>query len=193
MGGRLDLIARRGLCRRCDVVLDVYNSTAATLRKGKGACRECKQAESAEWREKRPDSVRAAHTRYQMDKANNPERLAKNRDYRGTIKGRLSYFKCVTRQEDVPDTDILRNEHFYTELIKDNECHYCLGPLAKTGIGLDRMDSNQAHLCFNVVPCCWYCNTLKMHNTSYEEMWLLVPGLREIRRRREEKRWQQSQ
>lgn len=113
--------------------------------------------------------------------------------YHRTFKGRFLVLKSKTKKENNPSTDLLNNLNFYTEIIRDNECHYCLGPLGKTSHALDRMDNNIGHLCFNVVPCCKSCNQKKMNDTSYEEMMLLVPALREIRKRREEKRWQQSQ
>jgi hypothetical protein len=46
-------------------------------------------------------------------------------------------------------------------------CHYCGGPLAPTGYGLDRKDPLGAYTLLNVVPCCQACNRRKK-NQPYE-------------------------
>lgn len=98
-------------------------------------------------------------------------------------RGGRSTFSLGT--EGVPKDDLIWNPHFYAELIRDLTCHYCLGLIGKWGHGLDRMDNSKPHLASNVVPCCGFCNSLKGDKVSYEEMMLLIPGLREIRLRRD--------
>lgn len=89
------------------------------------------------------------------------------------------------RVEKIPETDLIWNLNFYAQLVLDNMCHYCGGPLPPIGHGLDRPDSSKGHFCYNVIPCCGSCNGLKGHVISYEEMMILKPGLTEIRKRRE--------
>lgn len=87
--------------------------------------------------------------------------------------------------EGVPQTDLLWNLHFYTELVRDLICHYCGGLMGKFGHGLDRIDNSRPHEAANVVPCCGFCNKLRSNKLSYEEMLLLSDGLAEIRFQRD--------
>ena len=93
---------------------------------------------------------------------------------------RYTYLK----KEGTPETDPLHRLNFYSALVQDARCHYCDGKLNETGCGLDAMDNSISHTCYNVVPCCWDCNQLKGARFSYEEMMLLSPGLRQIKRAR---------
>jgi len=49
-------------------------------------------------------------------------------------------------------------------------CHYCAGPLPKSGVGLDRKDNKGAYDTGNVVPCCTACNLSRNTLCSPEEM-----------------------
>lgn len=64
-------------------------------------------------------------------------------------------------------------------------CHYCGGPLAPTGGGLDRMDNEGTYSIDNVVPCCRGCNTVKGERFTYDEMLLLAPALQRIHQERQ--------
>lgn len=44
----------------------------------------------------------------------------------------------------------------------DNNCEYCGDKL--NGIGLDRIDSSRGYEIDNVVPCCRWCNIMKLDN-----------------------------
>jgi hypothetical protein len=99
-----------------------------------------------------------------------------------SFKGRHCGLRKTMRGDGVPKLDLLWNFNFYVALIQDLECHYCLGPLNRTGGGLDRVDNNLGHLCYNVVPCCRKCNSIKEDDILYEEMMTtLVPALRKLR------------
>jgi hypothetical protein len=87
-------------------------------------------------------------------------------------------------KESVPKTDPLWKLDFYWELVKDRLCHYCLGSLSPLGHNLDRTNNDLGHVCYNVVPCCRTCNRIKGHDVSYDEMMIIAPALREIRRLR---------
>lgn len=65
------------------------------------------------------------------------------------------------------ETDI--SLQLYTKLLS-RPCHYCRGPLNRTGTGLDRVDSNIGYMVSNVVPCCAACNQIKGANLSCTEM-----------------------
>jgi len=49
-------------------------------------------------------------------------------------------------------------------------CHYCGGPIAATGAGLDRKIAGGPYSIENVVPCCVHCNSVKGDNFTYEAM-----------------------
>jgi hypothetical protein len=102
-----------------------------------------------------------------------------------TPRGRYIQFRARhVSKEDIPKTDLIWSCNFYMEIIKDGICHYCNGPLNSSGHGLDRVDNSLGHFCYNVIPCCKHCNTIKGDHFSYDEMMKLVPVIREIRRLR---------
>ena len=74
-----------------------------------------------------------------------------------TTKGRYASCKGGARTRNIP-FEITFAE--YEAFILDAVCSYCLGPLPKSGGGLDRIDSSQGYTIDNVVPCCFTCNTM---------------------------------
>lgn len=96
-------------------------------------------------------------------------------------RGRYHRLKGFLKRDGTPLTDPLWNQNFYTALIQDALCVYCLGPLSPTGHALDRKNSEFGHEAWNVVPCCWTCNTTKSKYWGYEHMMLIAPKLRRIR------------
>lgn len=110
--------------------------------------------------------------------------LEQHKDYGRSIVGKHAELKKKLREERVSHSDLLWSINFYSALIEARICHYCLGPLDEAGCGLDRVVNELGHLSYNVVPCCGSCNRKKGYDTSYEEMMLLAPTLREIRKRR---------
>ena len=137
--------------------------------------------------------VRAAWTTEQRKHCNQ-----RQREYYATLSPEKRS-KCIQRQSEnskkltykhkrlyrylntdrVANSDPLWSFNFYCQIVVDNECHYCWGPLPLTGPGLDRIDSNERHFCYNVVPCCERCNSIKLDHLSYEQMMMLAPTLRE--------------
>lgn len=160
----------------------MYACKAAPRLKHVSYCRDCDNKRQRNLRKKNPEKTRATERRYRDKKPWIRAEIAKR--YFRTPRGRLATLRMCLNREGISQNDLLRNEHFYFELIRDNECHYCLGPLTPSGHALDRIDNNVGHVSFNIVPCCQDCNKKKLHNTSYEEMMLLAPALREIRKRR---------
>lgn len=119
------------------------------------------------WNKKHPDVVRRI-----------------GRKFTKTLKGRHTAVRQALRKEKVSRKDLLWHINFYAELIRDGQCHYCLGLLNPISHGLDCKNNQIGHRCFNVVPCCGACNWKKMKDVTYEEMMLLTPVLRLIRERR---------
>jgi hypothetical protein len=138
------------------------------------------------WRKKHIAENRELYaSRSLQSKLKNPDRYKEQRKILSeTIKGRHNSLRHALRRDSVDESDLLWSIRFYESLIQDKECHYCLGPLERTGGGLDRKSNGLGHTCYNVVPCCRKCNRIKGNDTSYEEMMLLAPVLREIRLKR---------
>ena len=104
-------------------------------------------------------------------------------DYKETDRGR--YFSAKARS--IKDHGVSwwnLSEELYISLIA-NSCHYCKGPLNKKGSGLDRKDNSKGYIEGNVVSCCRKCNSVKMHDLTYDEMMRLAPILEDIRLKRE--------
>lgn len=187
----------KGYCK-CGVQFDENNSNPFVLKRGFGGCRECLSAymrlynaankekiakKNKENYFKNAPRYRAYRRAYYV--RHKEERLAWYKQHIRTVRGRYTQVRELLKKERTPSSDSLWSLNYYAELIKDSQCHYCLGPLSPTGHALDRVDNSQSHVCHNVVSCCWWCNERKKADLSYEEMMLLAPALREIRKRRE--------
>jgi|SRR5579872_5028087 len=89
----------------------------------------------------------------------------------------------VLDEERVPENDLLRRENYYFELIADGKCHYCQGPLSRTGFALDRLDNTKRHFCWNaIIPACGRCNSTRSDLYSFKQFSLFRPVLEKIRR-----------
>jgi hypothetical protein len=197
----------RGRCRDCGKKLNSRNSSPSIVRQKRGLCLACvridyhknkvrrKPKKNAYYRKNKAKIKERSRRRYLKFKKENmiyarkyykkhkEEILAKFQ----TIKGRHAIVRAYLRRERAPKSDYLWKESFYASLIFDAVCHYCHGPLSKSGACLDAMRNDEEHRCYNVVPCCKSCNQKKMHDTSYEEMMMLSPVLRMIQLIREQK------
>lgn len=173
----------KGCCNKCGVLLTADSSSLSYILSGYGKCRPCNAAYQKEWNDRNRDHVRK-NQRISYFKNAEARRASKRKTSR-TIRGRYNHLRSRLKVDGVSDSDLLWRFNFYKELVADNRCHYCEGPLNKAGHSLDRMDNNKLHVCYNVVPCCAFCNDRKGSVFSYNEMMLLAPALREIRRRRE--------
>jgi hypothetical protein len=82
----------------------------------------------------------------------------------------------------------------FLEFTGFDSCHYCSAPIiwepypsdSRYRYNLDRKDNLLPYIKNNCVVCCWDCNNLKGSQLTYEEMVLLSPGLKEVRKFREE-------
>lgn len=100
---------------------------------------------------------------YKCYRLEHREKLLAN-DRRPSNRYRLTQRAAKTRE--VPFSISIDD---YTALI-GLPCHYCCGPLNKTGSGLDRKDNVRGYVTANVVPCCGPCNIIKNKHLTYEEM-----------------------
>lgn len=174
-----------GGCKKKGIIkpLTEDNCSPSVFKRRAGSCRECMVADSVVWNQK--NILKRKEARIKKYQENREYLIDISKRYLRTVKGRHNVLKSKIKYECIPQTDPILSLNFYAELIKDNECHYCLGSLGPVGHGLDCMNNDLGHQSFNTVPCCKSCNQKKMNDTTYEEMMLLAPALREIRRRRE--------
>lgn len=154
-----------------------YCSLVCSQRKEEGSCADCQKQIPTR-------HVRCSDCRKTI-RDSQPEKLKILRRKKAyqigrEPRGRHVHLKKFLRADGVLETDPLWSLNFYTELIKDSTCHYCLGPLSPTGHALDRKTSELGHEAHNVVCCCWSCNSIKGKYWEYEHMMLLVPKLRKI-------------
>jgi len=74
-----------------------------------------------------------------------------------TPSARFARLKVEARKRGI-SLDLSREEW---ESVIAQPCHYCGGPLAPTGYGLDRKDTQGPYTLLNVVPSCLPCNRRK--------------------------------
>ena len=144
----------------------------------------CLPCYGAKYYVKNRKKIKARNAKWNAD---NPEKAKATRAKRDrSITGRHRRCERAMKRDNkrspglVPENDLLWNIHFYAELIRDNKCHYCKGPLNETGFGLDAADNELGHVWYNVVPCCRGCNVIKGDRLSYEQMMRLSTILREF-------------
>jgi len=101
-----------------------------------------------------------------------------------TIKGRHRVLLAVLRKEKAPKKDLLWSLNFYAALLFEAKCYYCDGELNETGYALDAKDNNSGHRCWNVIPCCRFCNQKKMDDVGYEDMLEIKDWLTKLRNKR---------
>jgi hypothetical protein len=189
-----------GKCSNCGVVLTEQFASPSVFKSRNGYCKQCNKENVIKQRladpEKCKASCRSSYAKKRKQRQEyratylieHREEIDRNIDlYQRSSKGKHTRLRQILKREKIDFSDLLWRRNFYIQLIKDNECHYCGGPLSNKGINLDRVDNPLGHVCYNVVPCCSSCNQKKMHDTTYEEMRILAPALREIRLRRESK------
>lgn len=183
----------KGVCCVCGTELNKENAGERVLKQDRGRCRPCHAKYIRDWVKNNPEKAKAARLR-NYKKHIIGRRATKRKYYSNnsqfikdwqkqnnrTPKGRHIRVTRLLRVEKVPSTDPLWSFNYYFEIIRDNKCHYCGGMLAPTGHALDRMINDNSHTSYNVVPCCWDCNTVKANRFSYEEMMLLSPALKKI-------------
>jgi len=147
--------------KKCLIPLTVDNCTPTIFRAGCGWCNACYRAFNNE---------RRVVEKVKLNNRHNTRRK--------TPIGRHEYVRRLLRKEGVPETDLLWNLNFYTEIIKDGRCHYCEGSLNPTSHALDRVDNILGHVCYNVVPCCRRCNSIKSWFWTHDEMLIVRSRLK---------------
>lgn len=99
-------------------------------------------------------------------KDNNPESFRRNMaKFDKSLKGRYRRLKADAKIKRGLEVSLTFEQ--YSELM-NNPCSYCGGEVPAVGYGLDRIDSNQAYVIGNCVPCCRWCNIAKGNRTTEE-------------------------
>jgi hypothetical protein len=113
-------------------------------------------------------------------------REERRREILGSPESRHVVLCRQLEAERVPRTDLLWSLRFYQGLLEgcDNRCFYCEGPLSISGHSLDRIENLKGHRCWNVVPACSMCNSIKSDILSFSEMLELRDDLVRIAQRR---------
>lgn len=143
------------------------NTWASTYNGRHYICKVCHIKQTGAWRAAHPENTRAHQKRF----ARSPG-------------GLFNRARLQAKDRGIPWA-LSREE--YNTLRTSVACTYCRGPLAESGVGLDRKDSSLGYVRDNVVPCCGMCNKIKNNHLNFSEMLLLAPVLKQIRLERLEK------
>lgn len=103
---------------------------------------------------------------------------------RKAIEKKHDALKGILFYSGTPRADPLWSLRYYTELIRDNECHYCGGAIEDEKHSLDFFGDVFVVQAHEVVPSCQACISRRMSHPqplSFEEMGFLIPGLNLIR------------
>lgn len=80
---------------------------------------------------------------------------------KNNIERHIHIYKNNARRRNIQFN--LKEEDFI-KIISDN-CYYCGSPQAN---GIDRVDSNKDYILENCVPCCEFCNKMKLDHSIEE-------------------------
>ena len=108
-------------------------------------CKECRQTTRKKW----SDNNREKHL----------TRLIK---YSQTPKGRYVSIKTCAKRRDIK-FELTFEE--YLENFYNKKCFYCGD---KTQNGIDRVENDYGYFIGNCVPCCTYCNKMKLTSSHKE-------------------------
>lgn len=78
-------------------------------------------------------------------------------EYSQTLRGRYISYKSSANRRGI-NFDITQEEF---NSFNNNNCHYCNDMI--NGIGIDRLNNNIGYIIENCVPCCSYCNKMKLN------------------------------
>lgn len=122
-----------------------------------------------------PEIHRARTAKYRLE---NPEKAAAAKYKWLREKGR--YNRLVSRgKEREIEVSLTRDQ--YDTLVLGASCSYCMEPLPKEGVGLDRIDNDKGYSLDNVLPCCGDCNYLRQDLLTPEETLQVVQFLAVLR------------
>lgn len=93
-------------------------------------------------------------------------------------KSRLSHQKCMAKRRGI-EWHLTLEE--FCEIIKQ-PCHYCHGPLPKTGSGIDRASLEIGYTVANSIPCCAICNWVRYKIFQPAEMLIIGRAIADVRK-----------
>lgn len=156
-------LGRRG-CTVCGSVKELGEFHKTRSGSPEASCKSCT-------RERNNNNYRKRSDQYKSRLRGN-KRLLHQRWAR--TKGALKHRSKIPREFSITLEE-------YSNIVKDNACIYCGGPLPKTMGGLDRLDNNKGYTKENVVPCCFTCNSMRGNHLSHEEMKAVANFIKELR------------
>lgn len=83
------------------------------------------------------------------------------RKWENTESGKYKSYRRNAKQRGL-EFNLTKEE--FVELIK-SDCKYC-GEKANPFNGIDRVDNNEGYIISNCVPCCEWCNKIKMSHSE---------------------------
>lgn len=78
-----------------------------------------------------------------------------------SVSGRYKSYRRNARQRGIR-FDITKDEFI---VLISGKCHYC-GTHGSPYVGIDRVNNEEGYLIQNCVPCCEWCNKIKMAHTE---------------------------
>lgn len=155
------------ICKKCGEKKDISQFCPYTEERKKGLtrniCRKCKSKAQI-------NNIK-----------NNPERLAKTKEYMKVYYKKYSEIakvKSYRFQDKKRKMPSITLEEFRNQIKENPYCFYCENTNISL-LGLDRLDNNKGHSLENVVSCCEKCNNI-LSDLPYEAKMCLKQGLKEI-------------
>jgi hypothetical protein len=111
----------------------------------------------------------------------------KGRQVCDRIEERHALVRSILLSSHASKNEPLWRPKYYAELVLDDECYYCKGPLNQKSPSLDlKQGSYIQYRAYNVVPACKFCMEMRaISSLTFEEMEILSPALELIRQRKE--------
>jgi hypothetical protein len=181
----------KGLERRADKLVDGRVKSCGCLNREMADAAHAQALKTKQDRELLREAAlqrRQAEIQQQRDTERNwtpadrtpTQRLSNLEKKHDSVKGTLHYM-------ETPKEDPLWSLRYYAELILEDECHFCRGPLEDKTHSLTLRDDILGFAAFNAIPTCKLCMLIRMtamDSLSFADMELLGPSLELIRLRR---------
>lgn len=166
-----------GNCKICNKVTRYTSKYCRSCRYKQYAIKNKKKIELKNrlWREKNKVRHRENSLRWQKE---HPERTREIR--RKTVSGIVNRYTRAKWRAKRRGFGWSISRCSFAKLIL-NPCFYCGKKLPKSGVALDRKNTNLSYFMSNVVPCCFDCNKVKSDVLTFEEMKAAMDAVMKLR------------